>query len=247
MSSCCESKCDALAALRARQSRVLKIVLAINAVMFVVEVVTGLIAGSSSVLADALDMFGDAVVYASSLYVLSRGAVWQARMAVLKGSIMVLFGIGVLGDVVLKALGARLPSAEGMGAIGIAALAANLFCLYLLTSHRADDINMRSVWLCSRNDIIANIGVLLAAAGVRWSETRWPDVLVGTVIAAAFLSSAWRVLREAFAALRGHASALRGVHGVHSQARIAAANDASSAFDVSTASPASGIEQKAGS
>ncbi len=209
MSSCCEGKCDALTALRAKQSRVLKIVLAINAVMFLVELVAGLISGSSSVLADGLDMFGDAVVYASSLYVLGRGRVWEARMALLKGAIMVLFGVGVLMDVALKALGNRLPVAEGMGLVGALALGANLYCLFLLTRHREDDINMRSVWVCSRNDIVANVGVLAAAAAVGWTGTRWPDVIVGTIIASVFLSSAFGVLRDAVRVLRSADSGLR--------------------------------------
>jgi len=202
MSGCCDNKCEALEALRAKQSRVLKIVLVINAAMFLAEVVAGLLTHSSSVLADSLDMLGDAVVYASSLYVLGRGPVWQSRMAVFKGGVMVLLGLSVLIDAGLKARGARPPVAEGMGVMGLVALGANLLCLYLLTRHREDDINMRSVWLCSRNDIVANVGVLLAAAGVALFESRWPDVLVGAVIAIVVLSSAARVMREARAALR---------------------------------------------
>jgi len=204
MRGCCEGKCDALSILRERQGRVLKIVLGINLVMFLVEVIAGLLTRSSSVLADSLDMFGDAIVYASSLYVLGRGVRWQARMAALKGTIMVVFGLGVLVDTTLKVLGARPPIAEGMGAIGVVALAANLFCLYLLTRHREDDINMRSVWICSRNDIVANVGVLLAAAAVAVLRSRWPDVIVGTAIAGVFLSSALRVMRDAVAELRAH-------------------------------------------
>lgn len=203
MSGCCEGKCDALSGLRGRQGRVLKIVLVINLVMFVFEVVAGVITRSSSVLADSLDMLGDAVVYASSLYVLDRGERWQARMAVLKGSIMSLFGVGVLADTVLKAVVARPPVADGMAATSLLALAANLSCLYLLTRHREDDINMRSVWVCSRNDIVANVGVLLAAAAVGITSSRWPDLLVGTAIALVFLSSSIRIVHEALTELRG--------------------------------------------
>lgn len=202
MSSCCTGKCETLAALRSKQRRVLEIALGINAAMFAVEVVAGLLSGSSSVLGDSLDMFGDAVVYASSLYVLDRGRAWQARMAVVKGAIMLLFAVAVLTDVALKLAGARVPHAEGMGAIGVVALIANLVCLRLLTAHRTDDINMRSVWICSRNDIIANVGVLLAAAGVAVLESKWPDIIVGAVIAGLFLQSASRVLRDALGELR---------------------------------------------
>lgn len=199
MSGCCEGTCDALAALRARQGRVLKIVLGINAAMFVIEVVAGLVTRSSSLLADSLDMLGDAVVYASSLYVLGRGLLWQTRIARLKAGVMIFLGLSVLLDAALKAAGAKPPIAEGMGAMGVVALGANLLCLYLLTRHREDDINMRSVWICSRNDIIANVGVLLAAAGVSAFQSRWPDVVVGGVIATVVFSSAFRVLRDAAA------------------------------------------------
>ena len=204
MDSCCESKSGALARLRDKQSRVLKIVLAINAVMFFAEGAAGVVTRSSSVLADSLDMLGDAAVYASSLYVLRRGPVWQARMALAKGVVMVAFGLAVVLDVAMKLAGARVPHAEGMGLIGAVALGANLLCLYLLTRHRADDINMRSVWLCSRNDIVANVGVLVAAGAVAWSGSRWPDIAVGSVIAFVFLSSASRVLRDAAQELRAH-------------------------------------------
>lgn len=202
MSSCCENKCDALAALRKKQRSVLLVVLGINATMFLVEVVVGFFARSNSVLADSLDMFGDAVVYASSLYVLERDRVWQGRVAALKGVIMVVFGLGVLADAVAKALGTRVPAANGMGVIGAIALGANLYCLYLLTKHRDDDINMRSVWICSRNDIIANVGLLAAAGGVALLQSRWPDIVVGLIVAGLFLSSAVGVLRAAIGELR---------------------------------------------
>jgi Co/Zn/Cd efflux system component len=197
MKSCCEAKSGALVALRGKQRRVLQAVLAINATMFLLELAAGLLTGSTSVLADSLDMFGDAVVYASSLYVLSQGARSRARVATLKGTIMVLFGVGVLAEAVAKAVSGRVPVAEGMGLVGAAALVANLVCLALLLRHREDDINMRSTWICSRNDIIANVGVLAAAAAVALSGSRWPDVLVGAAIAGLFLWSAFGILREA--------------------------------------------------
>jgi cation diffusion facilitator family transporter len=203
MKSCCEAKSEALVALRGKQRRVLQTVLAINATMFVVELVAGLLTRSTSVLADSLDMFGDAVVYASSLYVLSQGARARARVATLKGAIMVLFGVGVLAEAVTKAISGRVPIAEGMGLVGGAALVANLVCLALLLRHRDDDINMRSTWICSRNDIIANVGVLAAAGAVALSGSRWPDVLVGAAIAGLFLWSAFGVLREARLAYHG--------------------------------------------
>jgi cation diffusion facilitator family transporter len=182
---------------------VLKAVLAINTAMFVVEVVAGILARSTALLADSLDMFGDALVYGFSLYVIARGMKWRATAALLKGLIMAAFGLAVLSEAVHKMLSPVVPTAETMGAIGLLALAANTVCLALLWRHRQDDINMRSTWLCSRNDVIANLTVLLAAAGVWFMQSMWPDVLVGTVIAALFLRSAFHVTGESLKALKG--------------------------------------------
>jgi Co/Zn/Cd efflux system component len=172
-------------------------VLWINAAMFLAEGTAGLLASSTALLADALDMLGDALIYGFSLYVVSRGVLWKARAATLKGWIMFLFGIGVLGQAVYKMLMPALPHYPIMGLIGALALAGNAVCFWLLWRHRAEDINMHSVWLCSRNDIIANVVVLGAAAAVWALHSGWPDILVGLAIAVRFLSSAVRVLREA--------------------------------------------------
>src|SRR4029079_10998970 len=155
--------------------------------MFLAELVAGLAAGSVAVVADSLDMLGDALVYGFSLYVIRRSEHWRAGAALLKGGIMLLFGVAVLANIVRKVLTQELPTVPLMGVVGVAALAANGLCLVLLTRHRADDINMRSTWICSRNDILANVGVLLAAAGVHWSGTIWPDVAVSSVITALFV------------------------------------------------------------
>jgi Co/Zn/Cd efflux system component len=199
---CCESKAGELAELRVRQGRVLVTVLAINAVMFVVEAAGGVVARSTALLADSLDMFGDASVYALSLWVLHRGPVWRARAALVKGAFMGLFGAAVLVEAALKLPGGITPEAHTMSAIGLIALGANLVCLVLLYRHRTDDLNLRSTWLCSRNDIIANAGVILAAIAVGIIGSGWPDVLVGALIAALFLRSAGTVLREAVSELR---------------------------------------------
>jgi cation diffusion facilitator family transporter len=199
---CCESKAGELAELRVRQGRVLVIVLAINAVMFVVEAAGGVVARSTALLADSLDMFGDASVYALSLWVLHRGPVWRARAALVKGALMGLFGAGVLVEAALKLTSGISPEPHTMSAIGLLALGANLVCLVLLYRHRTDDLNLRSTWLCSRNDIIANVGVILAAIAVGIVGSGWPDVLVGALIAALFLRSAETVLREAVAELK---------------------------------------------
>jgi Co/Zn/Cd efflux system component len=157
---------------------------------------------STSLLADALDMFGDALVYGFSLFVLARSARWQAGAALAKGGFMLAFGLGVLGEAVYKILHPVMPGVETMGVIGGLALMANLVCFFLLYRHRCDNLNMRSTWLCSRNDLIANVGVLVAAVGSYVLSSRWPDILVGMVIASLFLSSALHVLRQSMQALR---------------------------------------------
>jgi Co/Zn/Cd efflux system component len=202
MADCCNDKACEIEALRSRQSATLKIVLGINALMFGVELTAGILAGSVSLLADSLDMLGDALVYGFSLYVVARGARMKAQAAFLKGGIMAAFGLFVLGQAVYRMLFPHVPVFETIGAIGALALAANGLCLALLWRHRADDINMRSVWLCSRNDIIANVSVLFAALGVWLTGSGWPDVVVGVALAALFLKSALHVLRSAGAELR---------------------------------------------
>lgn len=202
MADCCNDKACEIEALRDRQSSVLKIVLVINAVMFVVELTAGLIGHSVSLVADSLDMLGDALVYGFSLYVVARGAAMKARAALLKGIIMAAFGLFVLGQAIYRIAFPQLPVYETIGIVGSLALAANGACFFLLWRHRADDINMSSVWLCSRNDIIANISVLFASAGVWLAHSGWPDILVGLALAALFLRSAWFVLRDAIKELK---------------------------------------------
>jgi Co/Zn/Cd efflux system component len=181
----------------ARQRSLLRLVLWINAAMFVGELGAGLLAHSTALIADSVDMLGDALVYGFSLYVVGRGPAWSARAALLKGGLMAVFGAGVLVEVALKLMRGVVPGAELMGAVGLLALAANVLCLTLLWPRRADDINMRSVWLCSRNDVIANVAVLLAAGGVALTGSAWPDIVTGLTIAGLFGASAVRVLREA--------------------------------------------------
>ena len=196
MKECCENKLSELAALRASQGGVLWIVLAINAVMFVVEFAGGIFASSTALMADSLDMLGDATVYAFSLFVLNRSAAWRTGVVRLKGAVMAAFGLGIIGQVIANAVLGSVPIAKTMGGIGFLALFANLGCLLLLRRHRNDDLNMRSTWLCSINDIIANGGVLLAAGLVALTQSKWPDLVIGTIIAIVFLSSAFKVLWE---------------------------------------------------
>jgi cation diffusion facilitator family transporter len=209
MADCCEEKSCAITAMRESHGRVLWIVLLINAVMFVVEGGAGLLAHSTSLLADALDMLGDALVYGFSLFVLARSARWQAGAALVKGGFMLAFGLGVLGEAFYKVLYPVMPGVETMGIVGGLALVANLLCFFLLYQHRTDNLNMRSTWLCSRNDLIANVGVLLAAASSYLLTSRWPDIIVGAVIASLFLSSGWSVIRRAAREQRMDSAVLR--------------------------------------
>jgi len=197
MTSCCEEKACEVAALRESHGRVLWIVLGINAAMFVVEGVAGLLAHSTSLLADALDMLGDALVYGFSLFALSRSIRWQAGAALAKGAFMLAFGAAVLAEAAYKALQPVMPNVEIMGIVGAVAFTANIVCFSLLYRHRADNLNMSSTWLCSRNDLIANVGVLVAAGATYLLASRWPDIIVGCIVAALFLRSAYSVLREA--------------------------------------------------
>lgn len=204
MTACCPNITCEIERLRARQSRTLKVVLGINVGMFLVEFVAGFLSASTALLADSLDMLGDALVYGFSLYVVSRSDVWKAVSALLKGGIMALFGLFVLGQGVYKVVNPMIPQFETIGLIALLALAANAVCLSLLWRHRGDDVNMRSVWLCSRNDIIANTSVLFAALGVWLVNSQWPDLLVGLGIAVLFLRSAFHVFKDATATYAAH-------------------------------------------
>ncbi len=198
MAGCCCNENDAhLQQMREQQARMLWAVLAINAAMFVVEFTAGWWAGSTALMADSLDMLGDAMVYGLSLFVVARSLQWKAVSAGFKGLIMLAFGLLVLGEALYKAISGHPPESGLMMTIGGVALAANIACLILLTRHRDDDVNMRSSWICSRNDLFANTGVIVAAVLVYFSQSVWPDIIVGTIIAALFLQSSIGVLRQA--------------------------------------------------
>ena len=202
MDTCCQDKACELEALRGRQSRILWAVLGINGGMFGVEMAIGLLAGSTALLADSLDMLGDALVYGFSLYVVGRSARWRAGAALMKGIIMAGFGLMVLAQTTYHLFSPEVPNFQLMGLTGTLALAANVTCLVLLTRHRNDDLNMRSTWLCSRNDIIANLGVLGAATAVFATGSIWPDLAVGLLITVVFMRTAVYVVRQAVPELR---------------------------------------------
>ena len=182
--------------------RVLWAVLAINAAMFLVEIGAGLAAGSASLQADALDFFGDAANYAISLLVVGMALRYRATAALAKGSTMGVFGLWIIGTVIWHALHGTLPSAITMGAVGFAALVANAISFGLLWAFRDGDANMRSAWICTRNDVLGNLAVLVAAAGVFGTGTGWPDVIVAAIMASLALQGAWLVIRQSLNELR---------------------------------------------
>lgn len=199
---CCQAKAYEVSKLKERQAKVLWSVLLINVVMFVVEFGAGIRAASLSLTGDSLDMLGDALVYASSLYVIHKSAKAQAGAALLKGLIMFLFAIAVFARATYQLFAGASPEASMMGAVGVLALLANLLCLLLLTRHRNDNLNMSSVWLCSRNDIIANTSVLVAAVLVLLTHSILPDLAVGLLLTVVFAKSAGKVLSQSWRELQ---------------------------------------------
>jgi Co/Zn/Cd efflux system component len=182
--------------------RVLWAVLAINAAMFLIEIGAGVAAGSASLQADALDFFGDAANYAISLLVVGMILRYRAMAAFAKGTTMGLFGLWIIGTAIWHALHGTLPNAYTMGAIGFAALAANAISFGLLWAYRDGDANMRSAWICTRNDVLGNLAVLLAAAGVFGTGTGWPDVIVAAIMAGLALQGSWLVVQQSLHELR---------------------------------------------
>ncbi len=182
--------------------RVLWTVLAINTVMFLFEIGAGLAASSASLQADALDFFGDAANYAISLVVVGMAIRYRATAALAKGATMGLIGLWVIGTVIWHAINGTLPSAFTMGAVGLAALTANAASFGLLWAYRGGDANMRSAWICTRNDVLGNLAVLLAALGVFGTGTGWPDVIVAAIMATLALQGATTVARQSLGELR---------------------------------------------
>jgi len=180
---------------------VLWLALAINFAMFAVEIGGSILASSSALQADALDFLADAANYAISLSVAGLALAWRARAALVKGATMGVFGVGVLVSTAWHAIAGTVPHAELMGAICVAALIANGSVAAMLYRYRGGEANMRSIWLCSRNDVIGNLAVLFAAVGVFGSGTGWPDTAVAMIMAALGISGAWQITRQALAEL----------------------------------------------
>ena len=195
-----------------RYRKILWIALAVNAVMFFVEIGAGVQAGSLSLLADAVDFAGDALNYAVSLAVLASALAWRARTAMLKAVSMMGFGLYVLGAAVWAVWQGGVPQAMTMGAVALLALLANVAVAWMLYAFREGDANMRSVWLCSRNDAISNVAVFMAALGVFGTGSAWPDLAVASLMAALALHGGWTVMRQAQGEL-GEGNAKEDHHG----------------------------------
>lgn len=194
MDDCCNKKESEIEVMKNSHAKVLWAVLAINAAMFVVEIIFGILSKSTALKADSLDMLGDSLVYAMTLIVLNKSSRQQAGASLAKGLIMLLFGLGVMIDACVRFTSLAVPVAETMGWVGSLALVMNTVCFFLLWRHRADNLNMSSTWTCSRNDLIANAGVIGAAGFTALTLSKWPDLIVGVIIAAIFVSSAFSVL-----------------------------------------------------
>ncbi len=198
MDECCSAKGDELARVGGPMRRVIIIVLVLNALMFILEFGAGLYSQSSALTADSLDMLGDAVVYSVSLYALGRSRHWRASVALFKAGLIAVLGLVAVAQMATHLIAGSTPAAPMMFWIGLVALAANLLCLILLYRYRQHDVNMSSTFECSRNNVIANGGVLVASAGVYYLHKPWPDVVVGGIIAAILLRSSFHIGRRAW-------------------------------------------------
>jgi len=194
--------CGCPDALQSRQRGTLQIVLGINAVMFLIIVVAALYGKSTALLADSLDNLGDALTYGLSLYAVSRGAAVKAKVALFKGGLIFLGASAVAAQIVYKLFVPSVPLFEVMGVFSLLGLLANGVCLLLLTRHRDEDVNMSSVWECSRNDIASNLAVFVAAGAVWLTDSSWPDTVVALGLVWLLLRSAFRVIGSARAELR---------------------------------------------
>jgi Co/Zn/Cd efflux system component len=199
---CCKAGIDESALRQVRYRRVLWAVLAINAAMFAVEIAAGMLSGSASLQADALDFLGDAANYGISLVVVGMALRYRALAALTKGLSMGLFGLWVLGVAGVSLWRGDVPDAQTMGIVGAIALLANLICFTLLWAYRHGDSNMRSVWICTRNDVLGNVAVLLASVGVFGTSLGWPDIAVALVMAGLALQGAVVSVKAALTDLR---------------------------------------------
>ena len=202
MADCCENKSCAIEAMKSKQSKILKIVLLINVFLFCLTAFYGLASNSTGLLAECLDDFGDAVTYALSLYVVYKSNQMKARVAFIKGCLILLGALFVLSQVVQHVIDNTVPIFESMGVVAFVALLLNLTCLLLLTKHRDQDINMSSVWECSRNDILNNISIIVASILVWITNLGWADIAVGLILSLLLIKSSFKVLKTSYAQVK---------------------------------------------
>jgi cation diffusion facilitator family transporter len=198
MADCCENKSCALEAMKVKQSKTLKIVLVINVVLFCLTAFYGWAANSTGLMSESIDDFGDAVTYALSLYVIYKSNQMKAKVAFVKGCLILLGAIFVLSQVILHIIDNTVPIFETMGTVAFIALLLNLTCFFLLTKYREQDINMSSVWECSRNDILNNVSIIVASVVVWITNLGWADIAVGLVLSLLLLQSSFRVLKSSY-------------------------------------------------
>lgn len=191
------SECCGVNAQDKEQRTLLWTVLTLNGVMFFVEFIAGWIGDSSGLMADSLDMLADAMVYMVSLYAVGKAIQYKAKAALFNGSLQLVLAALILIDVVARLVGGSEPQTGIMFWISLLALAVNLFCFVLLSRYRSGDINMRASWICSRNDMIANVGVIISAALVLWFNSAIPDLVIGTIIALVIVQSSLKIIKEA--------------------------------------------------
>ncbi len=202
MAGCCDHDLCETETLERQQRRMLWVVLCLNAGMFFAEFITGWLAGSTALMADSLDMFADAAVYGVSLYAVGRSLQLKAKAAVLNGSLQLMLGLLILIEVARRSVLGSTPEPMAMTVMGMLALLVNTICFVLLSRFRGADINLRATWICSRNDMLGNVSVLIAAGLVGWTGSPWPDRLLGLVMAVIILRSAVKILREAVPLVR---------------------------------------------
>jgi len=202
MDPCCSANQENWKKVAQKHKTTLWVVFFLNLGMFVVEVVFGWLANSSALWSDSLDMLGDAIIYGLSLMVLNQGTVWQNRAALFKGYLMAGLALLILLFSFYRFYHPMMPGVETMSIIGICALIANITCLILLTRHKNDDLNMRSSWICARNDVLVNLSVLAAAGGVALTDSPWPDLLISALICLYILNSSLWIIREALEKLK---------------------------------------------
>lgn len=202
MADCCENKSCALEAMSVKQSKTLKIVLVINIILFCLTAFYGWTAKSTGLMSESIDDFGDAVTYALSLYVIYKSNLMKAKVAFIKGCLILLGALFVLSQVILHILDNTIPIFETMGTVAFVALLLNLTCFFLLTKYRDQDINMSSVWECSRNDIMNNVSIMVASLLVWLTNLGWADIAVGLVLSMLLLKSSYKVLKSSYSEIR---------------------------------------------